>query len=207
VLVGLDFDNTIVCYDTLFHRLAAERGLLSDAIPATKKAVRDHLVRNGAEAAWTELQGIGYGPRIVEAAPFAGMKDFLRSCRNAHVAVAIISHKTRQPYLGQAHDLHAAAHAFLHTHGFYDTDTTGLTPASVYLELTKEAKLKRIGNLSCDVFVDDLPEILTDSSFPVRPLKVLFDPACTQSAGGPYVRCRSWLEVTDLILAPRSKAT
>ena len=25
-VVGLDFDNTIVCYDRLFHRLARERG-------------------------------------------------------------------------------------------------------------------------------------------------------------------------------------
>ena len=28
MLVGLDFDNTIVCYDGLFHWLAAERSFV-----------------------------------------------------------------------------------------------------------------------------------------------------------------------------------
>ncbi len=39
MLVGLDFDNTIVCYDRLFHRLASERGFITEAVPATKGAV------------------------------------------------------------------------------------------------------------------------------------------------------------------------
>ena len=49
MLVGLDFDNTIVCYDRLFHRLARERGLIPEHVPATKGAVRDHLRNVGRE--------------------------------------------------------------------------------------------------------------------------------------------------------------
>src|SRR4029079_9696971 len=61
MLIGLDFDNTIVRYDRLFHRLARKRGLIPDGIPVSKQAVRDHLRANGREADWTELQGMAYG--------------------------------------------------------------------------------------------------------------------------------------------------
>src|SRR5262249_48577553 len=177
MLVGLDFDNTIVCYDRLFHRLARERGLLPDHVPATKGAVRDYLRSIGREDDWTEMQGVGYGPRISDAEPFPGVKEFLAVAKNSGVRVVIISHKTRHPYLGEKYDLHAAAQTFLTAHGFYRTSDTGLSPDEVFLELTKQAKLDRIGSLGCEVFVDDLPEFLAEPSFPVRPRKVLFDPA------------------------------
>ena len=70
MLVGLDFDNTIVCYDRLFHRLARERGLIPDTVPQTKCAVRDYLRSIDRENDWTEMQGVGYGPRIADAEPF-----------------------------------------------------------------------------------------------------------------------------------------
>jgi hypothetical protein len=200
MLVGLDFDNTIVCYDRLFHRLARERGLLTEHVPATKGAVRDHLRSIDREDDWTELQGVGYGPRISDAEPFPGVKPFLARAKQAGVRVVVISHKTKHPYLGEPHDLHAAAHAFLTTHGFYDTAATGLSPASVFLELTKQAKLDRIASLGCDVFVDDLPEFLAEPGFPVRPWKVLFDPADACPDADDYVRARSWDEITSRVL-------
>src|SRR5262249_47195569 len=136
MLIGLDFDNTLVCYDRLFHRLAVERGLVPAELPATKKAVRDFLRTAGREENWTELQGVAYGPRITDAEPFPGAKRFVRRCRADGVRVAIVSHKTRLPYRGEQHDLHAAAHAFLEAHGFYETRDTGLSADDVFLELT-----------------------------------------------------------------------
>jgi hypothetical protein len=200
MLVGLDFDNTIVCYDGLFHRLARERGLIPEHVPATKGAVRDHLRAAGRENDWTELQGVGYGARICDAEPFPGVKAFLTRAKQAGVRAVIISHKTRHPYLGEPHDLHAAAHAFLTAHGFYDTAATGLSPESVFLELTKQAKLDRIAALNCDVFIDDLPEFLAEPGFPVRPWKVLFDPSDASPDAVDYIRARSWDEITALVL-------
>lgn len=203
MLVGLDFDNTIVCYDRLFHRLARERGLIPDGVPATKGAVRDHLRAVGKEPAWTEMQGEGYGPRISDAEPFPGVKSFLAGCKAAGVQVAIVSHKTKHPYLGPPHDLHAAAHTFLTAHGFTDTAVTGLTRDSVHLELTKQAKLDRIGKLGCDVFVDDLPEFLAEPSFPPRPWKILFDPAGSNPDTDGVIRVQSWAEVEAVVLGGR----
>ena len=45
-VLGVDFDNTIVSYDCLFHRVAAERGLIPASLVATKGAVRDYLRRS-----------------------------------------------------------------------------------------------------------------------------------------------------------------
>ncbi len=203
MLVGLDFDNTIVCYDRLFHRLAVERGLLPMDVPATKGAVRDYLRSIDREDDWTEMQGIGYGPRISDAEPFPGVMSFLRTCREHGIRVVIISHKTKHPYLGEKYDLHAAAHTFLSAHGFYVVSDTGLSPGSVYLELTKQAKLDRIGSLGCDVFVDDLPEFLGEPSFPSRPRKILFDPAGTNADRPDYTRATTWDEITAIVLRAR----
>jgi hypothetical protein len=199
MLVGLDFDNTIVCYDRLFHRLARERGLIPDTVPATKNGVRDYLRSIDRENAWTEMQGIGYGPRIADAEPFPGVLDFIAKCKSAGVRIAIISHKTKHPYLGDKYDLHEAAHTFLTRHGFYKTSDTGLSPLSVWLELTKQAKLDRIGSLGCDLFVDDLPEFLAEPSFPSPVRKVLFDPANACPDSSEYTRVRLWPEVATLV--------
>jgi len=46
-LLGLDFDNTLVRYDTLFHQLALEKGLIKDSLPVDKTAIRDYLRSQG----------------------------------------------------------------------------------------------------------------------------------------------------------------
>jgi hypothetical protein len=203
MLIGLDFDNTIVSYDRLFHRLAAERGLIPDRVPATKQAVRDFLRAAGREDDWTELQGVAYGPRITDAAAFPGVMRFLSRCAEEGVGVVVVSHKTRHPYRGPRHDLHLAAHAFLETHGFYQTSDTGLSSERVFLEPSLAAKLDRIGSLGCAAFVDDLPELLAEEAFPANTRKVLFDPrgACRDS--DEYVRVNSWEHCGDILLAAR----
>ena len=43
MLVGVDFDNTIVSYDALFWNVALEKKLIPESVPPVKNAVRDHL--------------------------------------------------------------------------------------------------------------------------------------------------------------------
>jgi hypothetical protein len=201
MLIGLDFDNTMVCYDRLFHRLAMERGLVPSGVAATKSAVRDHLRAAGNENAWTELQGIAYGPRIVDADLFTGVRDFLTRCRELDVRVAIISHKTRRPYRGGRHDLHVAAQKFLESHGFFESSSTGLSRERVFFETTLAGKLMRIKALGCDAFVDDLPEVLAEPAFPAGVRRVFFDPDGRSTGESRFVRVRSWRECGDYLLA------
>ncbi|MGB0581541.1 MAG: hypothetical protein ACPGVU_17730, partial [Limisphaerales bacterium] len=111
--IGIDFDNTIACYDDLFHRICFEAGLIPGEIPKNKSDVRNFLREQGREDDWTEIQGLVYGPRITEASPFPGVIEFIRSARSSAIPVSIISHKTKHPYRGEKHDLHAAARSFL----------------------------------------------------------------------------------------------
>ncbi len=174
--LGLDFDNTIVCYDAIFHRVALEDGLIPADLPATKSDVRNHLRAMGREEAWTEMQGRVYGPRLREAAPYPGVLEFVRRVRAAGIPVAVISHKTRHPFLGEKHDLHAAAWGWLEQEGFFDPARIGMARENVFLELTKRAKLERIGAWGCSHFIDDLPEFLGEAAFPAGVDRWLFDP-------------------------------
>ena len=198
-MIGVDFDNTIVCYDDVFGRVAVEQALVPPEAATSKTAVRDHLRATGREALWTELQGTVYGPRMMDARLFPGVGRFFAACRARGLAVAIVSHRTRFPYLGPRHDLHAAARDFLARHGFHDADGIALPPDRVFLEETKEAKLRRIAQLGCTSFIDDLPEVLDDPLFPPGVRRVLFDPGTLHRPPAGIGAAASWEDLERLL--------
>jgi hypothetical protein len=199
--IGVDFDNTIVCYDALFHKVAREQGLIPAEVPVNKSDVRNHLRRVGKEDAWTEMQGVVYGSRLVEASPYPGVIDFFQACRTAGIRVSIISHKTKHPFLGERHDLHAAAQGWLEQQGFFDPARIGLPRENAFFELTKQAKLERIARCGCTHFIDDLPEFLAEAGFSPGALRVLFDSNNLYAAEDKFVRVQTWAEVGSLFAA------
>jgi len=173
--IGFDFDNTIVSYDALFHKVALEQGVVTDAVPVNKLAVRDFLRAADKEDIWTEMQGYVYGARMTEAQAYPDVIEVMRRMKNAGHTLAIMSHKTRHPYLGKQYDLHASARAWIQR--YLSEDGESLIPnEQIFFELTKEEKLARIHHFGCDVFIDDLPEILQAKTFPVETKRFLFDP-------------------------------
>ncbi|MCG3203769.1 MAG: hypothetical protein KCHDKBKB_00441 [Elusimicrobia bacterium] len=195
--IGVDFDNTIVCFDTLFHRAAREKKLIPESVGSSKGEVRDYLRAVGREQDWTALQGDVYGELIRDAQPFPGVVEFLSSCVHQDIAVNIISHKTKQPFLGSSHDLHKAAMNWLESQGFFSD--VGLKKEDVYLELTKEKKMERIASLRCTHFVDDLPEFLSDPHFPKGVRRFLFDPRSKDKTNATYLSFSSWFEIQSLV--------
>ena len=192
--IGIDFDNTIACYDGVFHAAALERGLIPAKLGRDKNSVRDYLNGAGRADEFTELQGYVYGARMELAAAYPGFADFIGAARQAGHELFIVSHKTRHPIRGPQHDLHAAARAFLAAQGLVG-ETAPISPDRVYFELTKEAKAARIAALRCEVFIDDLPEIFALADFPATTRPVLFDPA-DQFGDAKLDRCVSWAEIT-----------
>ncbi len=188
--IGIDFDNTIVCYDGVFHRVAAAQGLIPAHVPATKSGVRDFLRGQDREDDWTRLQGTVYGPCMAEAQPFPGVLRFLNWCSGQGWDVAVISHRTRHPYAGPKHDLHAAAESWLADKGFFAR--TGLCRQQTWFEETKAAKLGRIGREGCGLFIDDLPEFLREPSFPAGVRRVLFDPNDSHPGATDLIRLTRW---------------
>ncbi len=197
--IGIDLDNTLICYDALFHELAFERGLIDASVAARKTAVRDHLRARGKEEAWTELQGLAYGPYLPAALPFPGALEFCRVCRERGIELRIISHKTRYPARGPRFDLHGAALAWLRAYRLIDDARTDLTRAEVFLEPTRRTKLECIARERCTHFIDDLPEFLISSGFPGDVARILFDPHDSTPDAAEYERFPSFCALMELL--------
>ena len=196
--LGVDFDNTIVCYDQVFHQVGLEQGLIPAGVPVSKGGIRDYLRHRGREDAWIELQGYVYGARMLDASPFPGTLEFFSWCNERGVSVCIVSHRTRHPFMGPLYDLHRAAREWVEHYGFYER--TGLSPECVYFELTKQEKLDRIRQQGCDFFVDDLSEFLADPDFPADVKRILFDPNSCYVNEHRFERVTSWGQIRQLII-------
>lgn len=196
--IGVDFDNTIVCFDPLFHSAAVHQKLLPATAPVTKNGVRDALRALGKEEEWTRLQGHIYGEMITKAKAFAGAIDFFARAQRKGHDLFIVSHKSETSAMPPFHDLHVAAHAWLDQQQFFEQTRLGL--ARVYFEVTMEKKLERIRQLECEVVIDDLLEFLARPDFPEGVRRILFDPH-KQHADSPFERVTSWKEAMTRLLS------
>ena len=195
--LGLDFDNTLISYDRLFHRVALDKGLILEDILKQKNAVRDSMRERGIEDEWTRLQGEVYGGRILEAVPYPGMLQTLKLLADKEVPMCIVSHKTRNPYIGQPWDLHAAARSWLQKHGFLDPNGMAWLDGQIFFELTKQEKIARILDLECTHYVDDLPEIL--AMLPNHVERILFAPSQDVQGHPDWRRMSSWQELPSIL--------
>lgn len=160
-LLGLDFDNTLVCYDKLFHALAKEKNLIPASLPANKIAIRNYLRSINRDYEFTILQGEVYGAKIEKAEPSEGLIKALLVLRKMNIPMVIVSHKTRYPYKGPKYDLHESARKWLNKYNFFDNNLN-FSPKDVYFENTRIEKAERIKKLCCSHFIDDLLDFLEE---------------------------------------------
>ena len=199
ILVGIDFDNTLINYDGVFQSLASKRGLVACAEPLGKTALRDR-VRSlpDGEVEWQKLQAAVYGPLISQASCFPGALEFIRRCFDLEWQVAIISHKTEWAAQDNGGvSLHRAALDWLAGNGFFAPGL--LSPEQVFFEPTRTEKIDRIRRLDCQLFIDDLIETFAEDAFPAEVDKFLFNPHGIDGRRGDLQVCSSWEELTRLI--------
>jgi hypothetical protein len=202
--IGIDFDNTIACYDGVFHKAALERGLVPAELPTSKNAVRDYLNGMGHKDSFTELQGYVYGTRMDLVCCYPGVHDFIATARSAGHDVHVVSHKTRHPLLGPKHDMHAAARGFLIAQALIGPGA--IEADRVVFALTKEEKVAAAALIGCDVFIDDLPEILAMPGFLAGFRPILFDPEeqfCDQQR---FERHSSWQDIAASLFGGPDRA-
>jgi hypothetical protein len=201
MILGVDFDNTIVRYDELFHRIAVERGLIPATLAVRKNEVRDFLRRCGQEQAWTELQGYVYGPRMPEAQPFPGVLEFFTGCVRRKLPLYIISHKTRAAVAGPAYDLQQSARDWLAARGVFDPARVGLAPDRVHFGTTRLEKIRFIRETGCTHFVDDLEETFLEETFPRGVVRILFG-VREPPPGLPGVQVgEDWFQISDYVFS------
>jgi hypothetical protein len=196
--IGIDFDNTIACYDGVFHAAAVERGLIPVEIPTDKQSVRDFLRAQGRDADFTLLQGYVYGARMELVGLYPGFVETLRELVVADHTVYLVSHKTKLPIAGPPYDMHDAARKFLELRELVG-GAGGFLPEHVFFESTKEDKVARAQALGCEVFIDDLPEILQMAGIRDNMRTILFDPeghfAKRNGETAKFERYSSWFEI------------
>ena len=66
--IGIDFDNTIACYDSAFSEVCSEISLINDGVVRSKQEVKQHILKlKDGEKLWQSLQGQVYGKYIKKA--------------------------------------------------------------------------------------------------------------------------------------------
>ena len=200
LVIGVDFDNTLVSYDDLIYSVALERGLVQDGTAKSKKDIRDTIRRlDGGEIEWQRVQGVVYGPQMHEAKPADGAEAFLARCAENDVGVYVVSHKT--PFANYDHtrtDLRAAAQSWIERQGWFGDSGIGLTRDRVYFESSRREKVERIEWLKCTHFIDDLEETFLEEGFPDGVQKILYAPYPTDTVTPGVTEVSSWDEAVTL---------
>ena len=196
MLIGLDFDNTIVCYDKAIARLADEFFDLPHDLPRTKLALRDFLRETNREPEWTVFQGTLYGPGMAYTEPFEQALETMQVLKPMGHSLCIVSHRSLRPFAGPAYDLHAAARSWVEQR----LANSGLIANSMtHFFETRGQKIAAIRNLGCNAFLDDLPEVLENEHFPSACWTILFDPQRSH-AQSKCQRVEHWGEVPVLLI-------
>lgn len=201
--IGIDFDNTIACYDGVFHAAGVERGLIpAEGVAHDKTSVRDYLRGLDRDPDFTELQGYVYGPGMKHVGFYPGLLEALAGFRGAGHELFIVSHKTKTPFAGPAYDLHGHAREFLVSRGLIGAADGLFAEDQVFFEVTKEDKAARAVALGCQVFIDDLPEILALEGFAPIARKILFDPDGHHRASAlhPFETHGDWASISRSVL-------
>jgi hypothetical protein len=201
IKLGLDFDNTIVCYDAAIALLAEELFDLPPEVPRTKIGLREHLRSEGREPEWTAFQGELYGPGMRYAQPFEGAVETMVGLVAAGYELIIVSHRSRTPYSGKPHDLHAFGREWianqLQNKGLFGT--TGKKNSIHFLESQAE-KIHMIAENKFYAFMDDLPEIFTAHTFPHHFTRsILFRQSHNSPTAEKIETIARWSELTDLL--------
>jgi len=201
--IGIDFDNTLACYDHIFTKLAQEGGLIGRDEMRTKQGIRQlaHQQKNG-ELLWQRLQGKAYGRFMPEAEQFMGEDQFLRRCAaTPDVQIFIVSHKTEFGHFDETRtNLRDAAWQWMRSKGFFDPAKYAIPEKHVFFYSTRQEKVAGIGSLQCDIFIDDLVELFCISSFPSGTKKILFSTAKTSEfiSQVDYI-CACWTEIEAVV--------
>ncbi|RJE75756.1 hypothetical protein BGP78_15505 [Pseudoalteromonas sp. MSK9-3] len=174
MIIGIDFDNTIADYTGVFHEVARKLGWIPPHIGQSKTQVKEFFITQNQEPKWTELQGIVYGSHITLAPAYQHCLDVLKQLKQQGHKLIIISHKTKYPIIGEPTDLHQAATHWLKEKGFTECGTAPINVNDIYFNETKSEKVEQIKLNKCDVFIDDLEEILAHDQFPKQCKKILF---------------------------------
>ena len=69
LIIGIDFDNTLVCYNKSIFHISKKIFAVSDELN-TKSKIKEYITDSYGNLAWTKFQGELYGPGMQFAEPY-----------------------------------------------------------------------------------------------------------------------------------------
>ncbi len=195
MIVGFDFDNTLINYTNSFKKLAKRKKIVPEEINIDKISIRNYLRDKNLEHEWTILQGEVYGNSIMQAEIYEGVKEALKFLLKNNIKIKIISHKTQYPYMGKKVDLRLSAKKWIEKELLNEISCINFSEADIFFENTINEKVNKIEELGCNIYVDDLPEIL--DLLPDKIQRILFSSLPNDNL--KYKVMKSWSEFEGLI--------
>ena len=200
--IGIDFDNTLACYQHVFAEVASLLDLVEPNWSGTKFELRELLrLKENGEKKWQQLQGQVYGKYIERAELFPGAANFLLRLKQRCWPIVIVSHKTKFGHYD--HDrvpLRQAALDWMENKKCFGNDGLGLKEQNVHFANTREEKVQIIAEQGCDVFIDDLWEVFSELNFPYQTQRILFSKACDSKNSDYNLVSESWREISQFLL-------
>jgi hypothetical protein len=152
MIIGIDFDNTIIDYNPVFTKLLDVFDI-KDNQNNPKSCLKNYLISNYGEISWTKIQGLIYGPLSFEAKLFPGFVDFLQSFSDRKIV--IVSHRTYKST--GFNDINLIKYGY----EIYEKLIVPLNfKIEIYFEETEQDKINRINSIGCNIFIDDLERVL-----------------------------------------------
>jgi len=202
--IGIDFDNTIASYDTLFHEVALRENLISRRWSGCGKTeLRNYLrTQPDGEKTWMMLQGLVYGKYMHGAELLSGFANFILSCKARNYKVFIVSHKTEYGHYDlEKISLRNEALKWMKDKRFFDPEYFGINKRNVFFADTRVEKVEKISNLKCNWFIDDLHKVFEEPLFPLETKKILFG-SYESSLCSETIVLNSWEKISKNILGP-----
>jgi len=209
VKIGIDLDNTLIDYSQSFLSAGRRLGVLPLDFEGGKIKIRAYL-RGEAEAylgeqRWQQLQFAVYASEILSAPVFEGALDFMQQALKKGHSLSIISHKT--VYAAQDHaktiNLQKQAMKWIEAQLNPACDDYFQLNRNVFFLETRQAKIEQVRACGCDLFIDDLIEVLQDKAFPKRIQKVWFCPdgraECSEAQALELCQVTSWKALCRLL--------
>lgn len=203
LIIGVDFDNTIVNYDEVFYQTALKKGLIESGCLRKKTDVRDFIRQLPAgEQKWRELQSFVYGKAMDQAHLIDGVQEVFQICREKGIQVYIVSHKSKHATADtEGINLQEVARSWMRNNKFFDDDGLDLQEGQVFFESTRNLKVKRIASLGCTHFIDDLTETFGESNFPPATIKLLFSAQQEKVFPEDLIRFDSWKGINNYLFS------
>ncbi|MBO0350651.1 hypothetical protein J0895_16425 [Phormidium pseudopriestleyi FRX01] len=198
--IGIDFDNTIVCYDRLFPKIASDLGLVKDAVFSSKNDVKAHLLQQkSGDLTWQKLQGQVYGKYMLQSDIFHEFHEFLYLSKQRGVHLYIVSHKSEFGHFDEEKiSLRQQALNWLKQQEIVGTDRWSISENNIFFESTRKDKIERIKSLECTHFIDDLQVVLMDKNFP-NIQKLWFNPDPPSLTEESINNFQSWRQITNYL--------